>query len=83
MKNILLFTSLICLTINGWAQKNIALPSILNDYELDCNDKSNLNNVKGLGQVLWSDDFDDTTSATSTTHTSVPKSGGTTAPQPN
>ncbi len=29
------------------------------------------------------DDFDDTTSATSTTHTSVPKSGGTTAPQPN
>ena len=61
MKNILLFTSLICLTINGWAQKNIALPSILNDYELDCNDKSNLNNVKGLGQVLWSDDFDDTT----------------------
>ena len=29
------------------------------------------------------DDFDDTTSAASTTHTSVPKSGGTTAPQPN
>ncbi len=29
------------------------------------------------------DDFDDTTSATSTSHTSVPKSGGTTAPQPN
>ncbi len=29
------------------------------------------------------DDFDDTTSATSTTHTSVPKSGGTTAPQAN
>ena len=29
------------------------------------------------------DDFDGTTSATSTTHTSVPKSGGTTAPQPN
>ncbi len=29
------------------------------------------------------DDFDDTTSTTSTTHTSVPKSGGTTAPQPN
>ena len=59
--SIILFTSLICLTINGWAQKNIALPCILNDYELDCNDKSNLNNVKGLGQVLWSDDFDDTT----------------------
>ena len=29
------------------------------------------------------DDFDDTTSVTPTTHNSVPKSGGTTAPQPN
>ena len=29
------------------------------------------------------DDFDDTTSASSTTHTAVPKSGGTTAPQAN
>jgi len=29
------------------------------------------------------DDFDDTTSTSSTAHTAVPKSGGTTAPQPN
>ena len=37
--------------------------------------------IKGIKPTR--DDFDDTTSVTSTTHTSVPKSGGTTAPQTN